>query len=73
MTYFRVHTKDIAYITQQPRGLFTAIGKLVEAKTLTFMNRGIQTMPPPGSRIIPRETTFTLRWIFTGPWQKNTA
>ena len=35
MIYFRVHTKDIAYITQQPRGLFTAIGKLVEAKTLT--------------------------------------
>ena len=35
MTYFRVHTADIAYITQQPRGLFTAIGKLVDAKTLT--------------------------------------
>ena len=35
MTYFRVHTKDIAYITQQPRGLFTAIGKLVDAKALT--------------------------------------
>ena len=35
MTYFRIHTADIAYITQQPRGLFTAIWKLVEAKTLT--------------------------------------
>lgn len=35
MAYFRIHTADIAYITQQPRGLFTAIGKLVEAKTLT--------------------------------------
>ena len=35
MTYFRIHTADIAWITQQPRGLFTAIGKLVEAKTLT--------------------------------------
>ena len=35
MTYFRIHTADIAYITQQPRGLFTAIWKLVDAKTLT--------------------------------------
>lgn len=35
MTYFRIHTSDIAYITQQPRGIFTAIGKLVDAKTLT--------------------------------------
>ncbi|MBO4858392.1 MAG: hypothetical protein J5527_07750 [Treponema sp.] len=35
MTYFRIHTADIAYITQQPRGLFTAIGKLVDAKTLS--------------------------------------
>ena len=35
MTYYRIHTADIAYITQQPRGLFTAIGKLVDAKTLT--------------------------------------
>lgn len=33
--YYRVHTADIAWITQQPRGIFTAIGKLVEAKTLT--------------------------------------
>lgn len=35
MKYFRVHTADIAYITQQPRGIFTAVGKLVDAKTLT--------------------------------------
>ena len=35
MRYFRVHTADIAYITQQPRGLFTAVGKLVDAKILT--------------------------------------
>ncbi len=34
MTYFRIHTADIAYITQQPRGLFTAIGKLVNEKKL---------------------------------------
>ena len=32
--YYRVHTADIAYITQQPRGIFTAIGKLVDAKVL---------------------------------------
>ena len=35
MKYFRIHTKDIAYLTQQPRGIFTAVGKLVDAKTLT--------------------------------------
>ncbi len=35
MKYFRVHTADIAYITQQPRGIFTTVGKLVDAKTLT--------------------------------------
>ena len=34
MTYYRIHTADIAYITQQPRGIFTAIWKLVEAKIL---------------------------------------
>lgn len=34
MTYYRIHTKDIAWITKQPRGLFTAIGKLVDSKTL---------------------------------------
>lgn len=35
MKFFRVHTADIAYITQQPRGIFTAIGKLVDAKILS--------------------------------------
>ena len=35
MKYYRVHTNEIAYITGKPRGIFTAIGKLVEAKTLT--------------------------------------
>ena len=35
MTYFRVHTKDIAYLTGQPRGIFTAIWKLVESKTVS--------------------------------------
>ena len=35
MKYYRVHTADIAYITKQPRGIFTAIGKLVDAKMLT--------------------------------------
>jgi len=32
---YRVHTADIAYITQQPRGIFTTVGKLVDNKTLT--------------------------------------
>lgn len=35
MKYFRVHTPDIAWITQKPRGIFTTVGKLVEAKTMT--------------------------------------
>ena len=35
MRYYRVHTADIAYITQQPRGIFAAIGKLVDAKILS--------------------------------------
>ena len=35
MRYFRVHTADIAYITQQPRGIFTTVGKLVDAKTMS--------------------------------------
>lgn len=35
MTYFRVHSADIAYKTQQPRGLFVAIWYLVDAKKLT--------------------------------------
>ncbi|MGN0353147.1 MAG: hypothetical protein ACI4ES_16005 [Roseburia sp.] len=35
MRYYRIHTADIAYITQQPRGIFTAIGKLIEAGILS--------------------------------------
>ena len=35
MKYFRVHTSDIAYLTQKPRGIFTTVGKLVDAKILT--------------------------------------
>lgn len=35
MRYYRVHTADIAYITQQPRGIFTTIGKLVDTKILS--------------------------------------
>lgn len=35
MRYFRVHIVDIAYITQQPRGIFTAIGKRIYAE-MTF-------------------------------------
>ena len=35
MKYFRVHTADIAYVTKQPRGIFTVVGKLVDAKLLS--------------------------------------
>lgn len=35
MRYYRVHTADIAYITQQPRGIFTTVGKLVDNKMVT--------------------------------------
>ncbi len=35
MRYYRVHSADIAYLTKQPRGIFTAIYKLVETKILT--------------------------------------
>ena len=35
MKYYRVHTKDCAYITKQPRGIFTTVGKLADSKTLT--------------------------------------
>lgn len=35
MKYYRVHSADIAWLTQQPRGIFTAIYKLVEAGTLS--------------------------------------
>ena len=35
MNYFRIHTSDIAWLTKQPRGIFTTVGKLVDAKILT--------------------------------------
>lgn len=56
MRYYRVHTADIAYITQQPRGIFTAVGKLVDAGILTeeeqkeyWKNRGYfeKVLPVP--------------------------
>ena len=34
MKYYRVHTADIAYMTKQPRGIFTAVWKLVDDKTM---------------------------------------
>lgn len=34
MRYFRIHTNDIAYQTQQPRGLFVSIWHLVEKNIL---------------------------------------
>lgn len=30
MRYYRVHTADNAYLTQQPRGIFTAVWRLVD-------------------------------------------
>jgi hypothetical protein len=30
LSYFRIHTQDIAYLTQRPRGLFVSIWKLVD-------------------------------------------
>ena len=41
MKYFRIHTAEIAYHTQQPRGLFVAIWKLVENKTLNEIEEKI--------------------------------
>ena len=35
MLFRSIHTADIVYITQQPRGIFTAIGKLVDAGILS--------------------------------------
>ena len=34
MTYFRIHSTDIAWKTQQPYGIFVAVWKLVESKTM---------------------------------------
>ena len=35
MRYYRVHTADQAYLTKQPRGIFTTIGKLEDAGVLS--------------------------------------
>ncbi len=35
MKYYRVHTADMAWATKQPRGIFTAIAKLVDAGTMS--------------------------------------
>jgi len=35
MKYYRIHTSDIAYLTQQPRGIFIAVWRLSDAKLLT--------------------------------------
>ena len=35
MKYYRVHSSDVAYATKQPRGIFTAVYKLVEAGILS--------------------------------------
>ncbi len=35
MKYFRAHEADIAYMTQQPRGIFAVVGKLVDNKVTT--------------------------------------
>ena len=35
MRYYRVHTADQAWLTKQPRGIFTAVGKLVDAGVLS--------------------------------------
>ena len=34
MSYFRIHSSDIAWKTQQPYGIFVAVWKLVESKTM---------------------------------------
>ena len=84
MKYYRVHTADIAYITQQPRGLFTAIGKLVDAKTLTqeetaeywkianTLKRFCQFRPSMNREIQTMQLlgsrTIPREMIFTGRW-----
>lgn len=35
MEYFRIHTKDIAYATNQPRGIFVAVWRLIDGKVVT--------------------------------------
>ncbi len=45
MKYFRVHMKDCAYITKQPRGIFTSVGKLVDSKILNQIASYILFLP----------------------------
>lgn len=35
MRYYRIHTADIAYMTKRPRGIFTAVWRLVDSKIMT--------------------------------------
>ena len=35
MKYYRVHTDEIAWITKQPRGIFTAVWKLIDSGVTT--------------------------------------
>ncbi|MBO4776317.1 MAG: hypothetical protein J5515_06855 [Lachnospiraceae bacterium] len=35
MKYFRIHVAECAYLTKQPRGIFTAVWKLVDDKILS--------------------------------------
>lgn len=35
MKYFRIHSSEIAFLTNQPRGLFVTVWKLVENKLLS--------------------------------------
>lgn len=35
MKYYRVHTADIAWMTKQSRGIFAAIGKLIDSGVTT--------------------------------------
>ena len=36
MKYFRIHSNETAFNTGQPRGLFVAVWKLVENKSLSM-------------------------------------
>ena len=66
MKYYRVHSADIAWLTQQPRGIFTAIYKLVEAGTLSeeetaeyWRNREyFEKVTPEGNRIWSEMTFY---------------
>ena len=58
MRYFRVHTADIAYITQQPRGIFTAIGKRIYELAEELRSRG---MDVPGDIIYEDEFQIAIK------------